>query len=233
VRARAALAVAEGMTSDAAQMLLDAAARQQAPTDRGHLLHEALRADAEPRIVAPALRAAAASCDAPLIGAFARQASALADGDGAALADTAAALGQIGGWLWAAEAAAQAAVAHTRSGRGDSARRALALSGRYQDRCEDIRSPILAAVDLAPAELTRREREIVQLASQGATNAQIAERLVLSVRTVESYLYRAMGKLGLGTRRELHSLWAGPGTGDCPSRQCTNERARSVKIIRG
>jgi DNA-binding CsgD family transcriptional regulator len=205
VRARAALAVAEGRTSDAAKMLL-AAAGQQSPVDRGHLLYEALRADAEPKTVAPALQAVAASCDAPLIDAFARQASALAHGDGAALADTAAALGRIGAWLWAAEAAAQSAVAHTRSGRDDSARRALVLSGRFQDRCEDVRSPILAAVELAPAELTRREREIVRLAAQGATNAQIAERLVLSVRTVESYLYRAMGKLGVGSRHELRSL---------------------------
>ena len=68
---------------------------------------------------------------------------------------------------------------------------------------------MLAAVRLAPAELTRREREIVELASHGATNAEIAERLVLSVRTVESHLYRAMGKLGIGTRHELRSLQAG------------------------
>ncbi len=72
---------------------------------------------------------------------------------------------------------------------------------------------MLAAVPLVPAQLTRREREIVELAGQGATNAEIAERLVLSVRTVESHLYRAMGKLGVGTRRELRSLQAGPRPG--------------------
>ena len=211
--ARAALAVAEGNTSRAAAILLDAAASQDAPTDRGHLLYQALRADADPNIVAPVLQTAAASCDAPLIGAFARQAGALADGDGAALAAAAAALGEIGAWLWAAEAAAQAAVAHARAGRGDSARRALALSGRFQAQCEDPRSPVLAAVQLAPAELTRREREIVELASHGASNAEIAGRLVLSVRTIESHLYRAMGKLGVGSRHELRSLQAGPGPG--------------------
>jgi len=209
----AALAVAEGKTSHAAGVLLDAAAGEEIPTDRGHLLYQALRADADPKIVAPALRAAAASCDAPLIGAFARQASALADRDGAALAGAAAALGEIGAWLWAAEAAAQAAVAHTRAGRGDPARRALALSGRFQDQCETLRSPVLAAVRLAPAGLTRREREIAELASHGATNAEIAQRLVLSVRTVESHLYRAMGKLGIGTRHELRPLQVGPGPG--------------------
>lgn len=157
----------------------------------------------DPKIVAPALAAASASCDAPLISAFAEQARALADRDGAALADAALALGQIGGWLWAAEAAAQAAVAFTRAGRADPARRAAALSGRFRDQCEDVRSPVLAGVQLAPARLTRREREIVELAGQGASNAEIAERLVLSVRTVESHLYRAMGKLGAETRHEL------------------------------
>jgi DNA-binding CsgD family transcriptional regulator len=116
--------------------------------------------------------------------------------------------------LLASEAAAQAATAHTRAGRGDSARRALALSGRFLDQCEDVRSPVLAAVQLAPAQLTRREREIVDLVGQGASNAEIAERLVLSVRTVESHLYRAMAKLGIGDRHELRLLRASTGQGD-------------------
>jgi DNA-binding CsgD family transcriptional regulator len=72
---------------------------------------------------------------------------------------------------------------------------------------------VLAAVQLAPAELTRRERQVAHLASQGATNAEIAERLVLSVRTVESHLYRAMSRLGVQTRHELRALQAGPGRG--------------------
>ena len=213
-RALAALAVAEGKTSQAAGLLLAAADAQQIPTERGHLLYQALRADADPKTVGPALAAAAAACDAPLIGAFARQAGALADGDGAGLVGAAEVLGQIGAWLWAAEAAAQAAVAHTRAGRGDPARRALALSGRFRGQCEDLRSPVLTAVHLAPAELTRREREIVELASLGATNAEIAGQLVLSVRTVESHLYRAMSKLGVRTRHELRELRVGPGPDD-------------------
>lgn len=48
-----------------------------------------------------------------------------------------------------------------------------------------------------------REAQLVELAKQGLANVQIAERLVLSTRTVESHLYRAMQKLGVRNRREL------------------------------
>ena len=41
---------------------------------------------------------------------------------------------------------------------------------------------------------------IVALASRGLTNPQIADRLVLLVRTVESHLYNAMLKLGISNR---------------------------------
>ena len=52
-------------------------------------------------------------------------------------------------------------------------------------------------------ELTPREAQLVDLAARGLTNAEIADRLVLSVRTVESHIYRAMQKLGVNDRREL------------------------------
>jgi DNA-binding CsgD family transcriptional regulator len=52
-------------------------------------------------------------------------------------------------------------------------------------------------------ELTRRERETVDLAAGGMSNAAIAARLVLSVRTVESHLYSAYAKLGITNREQL------------------------------
>ena len=54
--------------------------------------------------------------------------------------------------------------------------------------------------------LTRRERQLAELAGRGLSNAEIAERLVVSVRTVESHLFRAMQKLGVSDRREIASL---------------------------
>jgi two-component system response regulator NreC len=51
--------------------------------------------------------------------------------------------------------------------------------------------------------LTDREREILRLIAEGHTNAQIAQMLVISVRTVESHRAHIMEKLGIQTRAEL------------------------------
>jgi two-component system, NarL family, response regulator NreC len=52
-------------------------------------------------------------------------------------------------------------------------------------------------------ELTRREMEVLRLIVQGYTNQQIADQLVLSVRTVESHRANLMSKLELRNRAEL------------------------------
>ncbi|MFJ8774623.1 helix-turn-helix domain-containing protein [Streptomyces microflavus] len=49
-------------------------------------------------------------------------------------------------------------------------------------------------------ELSPREKEVATLAGQGMTNPQIAELLVLSCRTVEQHVARALRKLSLGSR---------------------------------
>lgn len=51
--------------------------------------------------------------------------------------------------------------------------------------------------------LTPREREVLHLAAEGATNNEIAERLSLSVRTVEKHRSNLMHKLGLKTQTDL------------------------------
>jgi two-component system response regulator NreC len=55
----------------------------------------------------------------------------------------------------------------------------------------------------AVEELTRREVEVLRLIAQGFTNAQVAEKLGLSVRTVETHRSNIMGKLVMTTRAEL------------------------------
>jgi predicted ATPase/DNA-binding CsgD family transcriptional regulator len=54
--------------------------------------------------------------------------------------------------------------------------------------------------------LSPRERELVILVAQGATDAQIAERLYISVRTVRSHLDRIRDKTGCRRRADLTRL---------------------------
>jgi DNA-binding CsgD family transcriptional regulator len=61
---------------------------------------------------------------------------------------------------------------------------------------------LCAAASLSP-ELTPREAQMVELAARGLTNAEIADRIVLSKRTVETHIYRAMRKLDINDRREF------------------------------
>lgn len=65
----------------------------------------------------------------------------------------------------------------------------------------------LAAAPLAPDgppdDLTPREVEVLGLLALGYMNPEIAERLVLSVRTVETHRANVQRKAGLSTRAEL------------------------------
>jgi DNA-binding NarL/FixJ family response regulator len=51
--------------------------------------------------------------------------------------------------------------------------------------------------------LTNREREVLHLAAEGHTSAEIATRLSISPRTVEMHRSNLMRKLGLGTQADL------------------------------
>jgi len=62
---------------------------------------------------------------------------------------------------------------------------------------EDIRvSPLMGS-------LTRRELDVARLASEGHTAAEIAGRLHIGERTVESHLARTYSKLGINSRAKL------------------------------
>jgi len=55
--------------------------------------------------------------------------------------------------------------------------------------------------------LTRREREVAGLVSQGLTNRELAERLVIAERTAENHVQHILTKLGLSNRSQL-AVWA-------------------------
>jgi RNA polymerase sigma factor (sigma-70 family) len=54
--------------------------------------------------------------------------------------------------------------------------------------------------------LTQREQDIALLVCQGLSNKEIAERLYLSPKTVETHLTRAFAKLNVTARGDLKGL---------------------------
>jgi DNA-binding NarL/FixJ family response regulator len=54
--------------------------------------------------------------------------------------------------------------------------------------------------------LSGHEREVAALMGQGKSNAEIASLLVVSKRTVETYVSRVLSKLGLTSRSQI-TLW--------------------------
>ena len=56
--------------------------------------------------------------------------------------------------------------------------------------------------------ITARESEVLGLVAEGLTNSQIAERLFLSPRTVDTHVANLLAKTGARARTQLR-VWAG------------------------
>jgi DNA-binding CsgD family transcriptional regulator len=121
---------------------------------------------------------------------------------GAALLEVAEDFAAADALLVAAEAADAAAAAHREAGRPSSARAAAARAAFWLTKCEGARPPTMLAAPEA-ADLTPSEREIALLAASGASSGEIANRLVISVRTVDNHLQNAYRKLGVTRRQDL------------------------------
>ncbi len=144
--------------------------------------------------------------DTALAGAVADQARGLAQHDGDLLDAAARQFADLGVLACAADAAAQAAGEHTR--RGDRGKRFESSTWAHAlaSRCE-LRTPAVEAA-ACPLPFSDRERQIVSLVAAGLSNRDIAERLVISVRTVEGHLYRLFTKFGVNSRDQLALLTA-------------------------
>jgi len=154
------------------------------------------------RQVAARLAALAVDVDGDLVAARAAYANAVAARDSEALDRVSGAFEDLGAVLYAAEAHAEAAVILRHGGEARRGAAAEQRAARLLARCEGAATPpvrtITARVRLTPGEL-----DIALQAAAGRTNKQIASDMQLSVRTVESHLQRAYGKLGISGRRQL------------------------------
>jgi DNA-binding NarL/FixJ family response regulator len=203
-RAEAWVACGRNPAAGAAQALEDAERfAAEMPGLAALLAYDALLAGAPPARASAALDGFAARCTARLVSAYAAHAGALARRDGAALLDAAEAFAAIGTPRYAAGAATHAAEVFLDAGRRDSARRAAERARALHEPGHGASPPRVDGLDGTATALTARERQLVALARQGLTNADIADRLVLSVRTVETHIYRAMQKLGINDRRDF------------------------------
>lgn len=200
--ARAWLAVVADDVDAAVGMLLPAVQRG---VELGHLLLATLTASVAVRLGAataarPLLDAAAAASGAPLLERAAQLASALDERDPArvvALADDVVAAGLVA----TAHAALEAAAAMAGDDRmlERRARVRAAELGLAVTRVRSIRS------SRKETGLTEREWIIAQAAARRERSREIAERLGVSVRTVDNHLASVYRKLGIKGRAELEA----------------------------
>ncbi|MGY0489652.1 helix-turn-helix transcriptional regulator [Streptomyces sp. WG-D5] len=113
---------------------------------------------------------------------------------------------------------------HTQA--ADSARTALGADGYHHSFEEGTAMPLDAVVDLALTDdsvpspdvppqrsgptdgLTPRERQVAALVGEGHTNREIAAKLVVSKRTIDSHVEHILTKLGFTSRSQVAALHA-------------------------
>jgi DNA-binding CsgD family transcriptional regulator/tetratricopeptide (TPR) repeat protein len=98
------------------------------------------------------------------------------------------------------------------------------LAARVRHRLHDLGARNIPtgprpATASAPAGLTRREREVLDLLREGLTDREIADRLVLSPRTVGHHVSAILAKLGVRRRAEAIAAAGRLGSEDGPERE--------------
>lgn len=163
--------------------------------------HDLVRFGA-PQAAADRLAELARVVEGPWVAALSAHASALVADDPVLLTAAVDGFEAMDTVTYAAEAAADLAAMHRRFGDQRAANAAERRSHQLVERSEGARTPGLSRGS-ALVPLTAREHEVALLAAQGLTSGDIADRLVLSTRTVDTHLARVYRKLGIGGRDEL------------------------------
>jgi DNA-binding NarL/FixJ family response regulator len=207
--AEAWVCAAEGAVSQAVSIMRQAAEREAGlgrPAWEVVLLQTATQFG--DRTTAARLAALATEVQGPRAPTAAMHATALATGSGDALIDASHRYETFGDRIAAADAAAQAAVAYQDAGMRGSAMTASATAARLAAECQDAQTPALLTT-VAPQAFTTRQREIISLAAQGLSNKEIADRLTMSIRSIEGHLFRASQRVGANSRDQLISILRG------------------------
>ncbi|MEU2062440.1 LuxR C-terminal-related transcriptional regulator [Streptomyces sp. NPDC013455] len=154
----------------------------------------------------------AAAEDLPVQGAYLRSrlhyARAVSSGDAKLLGRVCRSLADAGAHLYAAEGYAELARLQRRAGRERAATASTVTARALLRHCGDVITPALHFLG-DPAALSSRERTVARLAAEGLTDKEIAQRLVVSPRTVSNTLYRVYQKVGASDRRDLRRLLSG------------------------
>jgi DNA-binding CsgD family transcriptional regulator len=197
---------AEGATSQAISIVRDAAAKE---SERGRPAWEVMLLQTATQFgdatTAARLAELAGDVQGPRAAAAAAHAAALAAGDGDGLIKASGSYREFGDRLAAADAAAQAVVAYQQAGLRGAAMNASATLERLAAACPGAQTPALRAA-ATPQPFTARQREIISLAAQGLSNKEIADRLTMSIRSVQGHLFRASQRVGANSRQKLISI---------------------------
>lgn len=203
--ARAWVAAGQGAVTEAITVLLSAAQRAK-ETERfaAEVLCLQTATQFGDRTTASRLRELESIVEGPRAGLAVRFAEALCASDAAELLAVSEEFERMGDPVAAVDAAAHAALAYRHQDKRGSALRCSTRADELAAKCGACTPALRQASESLP--LTDREAEVVMLIGEGLSNRAVAERLTLSIRTIESHIYRAMMKTGTTSRDELAAL---------------------------
>ena len=202
--AEAAVLAAQGLLSDAIACDLDATRRAAA----GGLWGVASLAAFDALCygggtsAAVLLASTVERVDGPLPALFGRVASAVMAADAEALDEASVALEHLGYLFAAADVAYLGGGVHRKAGQARAALQSVARSRELAARCDGAHRPWAVDAGIVHG-LTGREQEVAVLAASGRSDAELAEQLGISIRTVQTHLARAYMKLDITSRAEL------------------------------
>lgn len=203
--ARAWVAASRGGVTEAVAIVTSAAERAERT---GRFAAEVLCLQTAVQLgdhtAATRLRRLESMVEGPRGGVAARFGEAIRDADPSELCSVSDEFESMGDLVAALDAAAHAALVYGRHNKRGSALGCSTRAESLAARCGAVTPALRLASGRLP--LTDREAEVAMLIGAGLSNRAVAERLALSIRTVESHIYRAMTKTGTTNREELAAL---------------------------